>query len=316
MSLKIGTRGSRLALAQSEWIRIKLKEQYPEIQIEVVPIKTKGDRILDSPLSRIGGKGLFVKEIEDALLKNKIDLAIHSMKDLPAELPPDLTLTVFPQREDPRDALISLQDFNIAELPQGAYVATGSLRRAAQLLALRPDLQIAPLRGNVDTRLNKLESGEFSAMILAVAGLKRLGLIARAGSILAPEYFLPAIGQGALGVEIRAADAATAGLLSFLNHPETEYTIRAERSFLKTLQGGCQVPIAGYARMEHNRITLQGLVAELNGRKLFKDSIQGPAEECEKIGTALAQRLLAAGADKILEEIYNKSNSCGIETAS
>ena len=312
MNLRIGTRGSRLALAQSEWVKIKIKEQYPEIQVELVPIKTKGDRILDSSLSRIGGKGLFVKEIEEALLKNEVDLAIHSMKDLPAELPPGLSLAVFPQREDPRDALISLKDQNIAELPQGATVATGSLRRAAQLLALRPDLQITPLRGNVDTRLKKLESGEFRAMILAVAGLKRLGLLARAGSILAPETFLPAIGQGALAIEIRAEDTTTAGLLSFLNHPETEYTIRAERAFLKTLQGGCQVPIAGYARMEHNRITLQGLVAELDGRKLFKDSIQGSAEECENIGMVLAQRLLAAGADKILEEIYDKKNGSGI----
>jgi hydroxymethylbilane synthase len=308
MNLKIGTRSSRLALAQSEWVKIKIEAQHPGLRVELVPIKTKGDRILNSPLSRIGGKGLFVKEIEEALLRRAIDLAIHSMKDLPAEIPSGLRLAVFPQREDPRDALISLNRYDLAALPVGARVATGSLRRVAQLLALRPDLKIEPLRGNVDTRLRKLESHEFDAMILAVAGLKRLGLINRAGFILDPEIFLPAIGQGALGIEIRAQDETTLGLLAFLNHPATECTIRAERAFLKELQGGCQVPIAGYARIENSRIVLNGMVAELDGRRLIKDSIQGIVGECEKIGSTLAQRLLAAGADKILEKIYNPNS--------
>jgi hydroxymethylbilane synthase len=306
MNLKIGTRSSRLALAQSEWVKIKIEEQYPEIRVELVPIKTKGDRILNAPLSRIGGKGLFVKEIEEALFRKEIDLAIHSMKDLPAEMPSGLRLAVFPQREDPRDALISLAGHDIAALPAGAHVATGSLRRVAQLLALRPDLKIEPLRGNVDTRLKKLESGEFDAMILAVAGLKRLGLITRANCILAPETFLPAIGQGALGIEARAEDQTTRDLLAFLNHPETEYAVRAERAFLKKLQGGCQVPIAGYACLEHGQIVLKGMVAELDGSKLIKDSIQGTVAQCENLGITLAERLLAEGADKILEEIYNK----------
>ena len=304
MILRIGTRGSKLALAQSEWVRAKIEAEHPRTKVELVRIRTKGDKILDSPLSKIGGKGLFVKEIEDALLKGVVDLAVHSMKDVPAELPEALELAVFPKREDPRDALVSAQYRSIQELPQGATVGTSSLRRSAQLLHLRPDLRVIPMRGNVDTRLKKMDSGEVQAIILAAAGLKRLGLGERITALLPPNAFLPAIGQGILGVELRRADRRVKRLLAFLNDEESERIARAERAFLGRLGGGCQVPVAGYARMGKKGLHLEGMVAELDGSVILRKKSRGSEDRPEELGRNLAEALLKAGADKILERIY------------
>ncbi|MGD2125408.1 MAG: hydroxymethylbilane synthase [Desulfobacteraceae bacterium] len=307
MHLRIGTRGSKLALTQSEWVKGKIKATYPEAQVTLVRIKTKGDKILDSPLSNIGGKGLFVKEIEDALLRKEVDVAVHSMKDVPAELPEGLMISVFPRREDPCDALVSKNYNSIEALHQGASVGTGSLRRSAQLHHLRPDLRVVPMRGNVETRLRKLDSGDLDAIILASAGLKRLGLSERIRHALAPGRFLPAIGQGVLGLEMRQDDDVVHSRLHFLNHDETEMTVRAERAFLKELEGGCQVPIAAHGRLGGDGLTLTGMVAELDGSVLIKDEISGPRENPEELGVTLARRLLASGADEILARIYGKT---------
>jgi len=306
MIFRIGTRGSKLALAQSEWVKREVQTRHPEVRVELVKIKTKGDKILDSPLSKIGGKGLFVKEIEDALLKNDVDLAVHSLKDVPAELQEGLTISVYPKREDPRDAFVSRHFKAVKDLPQGASVGTSSLRRSAQLLHMRPDLHIVPLRGNVDTRLRKLDSGDLQAIVLATAGLKRLGLSDRITTPLSPEAVLPAIGQGVLGLELRADDEKTRNLISFLNDLETELAARAERAFLKELEGGCQVPLAGYARVERDLMVMDGMVAELDGSKILRQEIRGAKDKPEELGIALARRLLSAGADRILEKIYKK----------
>lgn len=306
MIFRIGTRGSKLALTQSEWVKREVQTRHPEVRVELVKIKTKGDKILDSPLSKIGGKGLFVKEIEDALLKNDVDLAVHSLKDVPAELQEGLKISVFPKREDPRDAFVSTHFRTVKDLPQGASVGTSSLRRSAQLLHMRPDLHIVPLRGNVDTRLRKLDSGDLQAIVLAMAGLKRLGLSDRITTPLSPEAVLPAIGQGVLGLELRADDEKTRNLISFLNDLETEPAARAERAFLKELEGGCQVPLAGYARVERDLMVMDGMVAELDGSKILRQEIRGAKDRPEELGITLARRLLSAGADRILEKIYKK----------
>ena len=306
MILKIGTRGSKLALAQSEWVKKRIEGRHPHAQVQLVRIKTTGDKILDSPLAKIGGKGLFVKEIEDALLNGRVDLAVHSMKDVPAALPEGLILAAFPEREDPHDAFVSKDCPNLDQLPQGARVGTGSLRRAAQLLHIRPDLEVLPLRGNVDTRLRKLEAGEFRAIILAAAGMRRLGFEDRISQVLSSEQILPAIGQGALGLEVRRDDGKTLGLIHFLNHEETQVTVEAERAFLRELEGGCQVPIAAFSRLEGGRLDLEGMVAELDGSKIIRDRITGSRNEAEEMGIRLARRLLASGADKILERIYGE----------
>ena len=305
MILRIGTRGSRLALAQSEWVKERVEERYPDIRVELVRIKTKGDKILDSPLSEIGGKGLFVKEIEDALLRKEVDVAVHSIKDVPTELPEGLELRVFPKREDPCDAFISVDYETLKDLPEGSSVGTSSLRRSAQLLHMRSDLDIVPLRGNVDTRLRKLESGDFQAIILASAGLRRLGLASRINQVISPDALLPAIGQGALGLEMRQ-DHEMWELLNFLNHEPTEAAIRAERAFLKELEGGCQVPIACYGFLSGENLILKGLVAELNGSRIIRDEVEGKKESPEDMGVSLAKRLLASGAAEILERIYKR----------
>jgi len=307
MELNIGTRGSKLALAQSRWVKQMVEHRHPDVRVNLVRIKTKGDRVLDAPLSRIGGKGLFVKEIEEALLEGRVDVAVHSMKDVPAELPEGLFLCAFPEREDPRDAVVSTGGLFFGDLPRGARVGTSSLRRTAQLLALRPDLRIVPLRGNVDTRLGKLEKGETHAVVLALAGLRRLGLEARITQILEPEQVLPAVGQGALGLEVRREDGATIELLSFLNHEPTEVAVRAERAFLKTLEGGCQVPLAALARCEGDRVFLRGMVAEPDGSRVILDEAEGRAKDAEKVGEALARTLLEAGAREVLGRIYGRA---------
>jgi hydroxymethylbilane synthase len=304
MILRIGTRGSKLALVQSGWVKEKIESSHPHVQVTLVRIKTKGDKILDSPLSKIGGKGLFVKEIEEALLREEVDLAVHSMKDVPAELPPGLEFSVFPEREDPRDAFVSPDYRSIQDLPEGATVGTGSLRRSAQLLHRRPDIRVVPMRGNVDTRLRKLASADCLAVILAAAGLNRLGLSQNIARLLPPEEFLPAIGQGALGLETRTGDHATLELLRFLNHEDTETAVRAERAFLKTLGGGCQVPMACYGSLKGESIVLDGMVAELDGSRVIREQGSGTRDRAEEIGVALAERLLAMGAERILAKIY------------
>jgi len=306
MILRIGTRGSNLALVQSEWVKKEVQSRYPEVRVELIKIKTKGDKIVDAPLSKVGGKGLFVKEIEEALLNKEVDLAVHSMKDVPAELQKGLKLSVYPKREDPRDALVSMHFSTVEDLPQGASVGTSSLRRSAQLLHMRPDLHIIPLRGNVDTRLRKLEKGELQAIVLATAGLNRLGLSERITALLSPEVFLPAIGQGVLGLEVREDDQKTQDLISFLNDHETELAAKAERAFLKELEGGCQVPLAGYARVEKDRIVLEGMVAKLDGTVILRQQLSGGKDKPEDLGVALARQLIAAGADRILAKIYRK----------
>jgi hydroxymethylbilane synthase len=304
MNIKIGTRGSSLALAQSGWIKSMIEAQHPDVSVELIRIMTKGDKILDSALSKIGGKGLFVKEIEEALLRKDVDLAVHSIKDVPGEIPDGLCLPVFPEREDPRDAFISKNYSSLSLLPEGASVGTGSLRRSSQLLSKRPGLKIIPIRGNVDTRIKRMETGEFQAIILAAAGLKRLGLAERIKLLLPIDECLPAIGQGALGLETREGDKRVIDRISFLNHMETELTVRAERAFLKRLEGGCQVPIAGLCVIEGAFIRLSGMVAELDGSRIIKNELAGPKDQPEELGIALAERLLKAGAEKILASVY------------
>jgi len=305
-TLRIGTRGSKLALWQSEWVKGKLQSAYPGLQVELVRIKTTGDKILDSPLSKIGGKGLFVKEIEEALFSRRIDLAVHSMKDVPVELPRGLTLCCYTEREEVRDALVSRNELKLHELPRGARLGTSSLRRSAQILHLRPDMNIASLRGNVDTRLRKLDQGEFDAIVLAGAGLKRLGLAQRVTQYLDPSEVLPAIGQGALGIEVREDDPETIEILSFLNHGPTAVAVKAERAFLRRLEGGCQVPIAAHAVFHDGILKLVGMVADLDGRNLVKGEAQGDGKDAEDIGTGLAEDLLERGANKILRRVYGK----------
>ena len=307
MEIRIGTRGSKLALKQSEWIKNKIQDQHPDVRVELIIIKTTGDKILDSPLSKIGGKGLFVKEIEDALLQNRVDLAVHSMKDVPAELPEGLMLTAFPEREDPRDALLSTGNVSIDELPLKARLGTSSLRRAAQVLHIRPDLIIAPLRGNVDTRLGKLNGGELDCIILATAGLKRMGLEDRISQIIPTGTILPAIGQGALGLETRQDDEQTIGVIDFLNHEPTQIAVAAERAFLKKLQGGCQVPIAGLALLKNGRLHFTGMVAEMDGTRIIQDQIYGDPKDAVQMGETVAGKLLADGARKILEKVYSEA---------
>ncbi|MFH0809487.1 MAG: hydroxymethylbilane synthase [Pseudomonadota bacterium] len=304
--VRIGTRGSALALTQSNWVKRQIEAAHPHLRVELVKIKTTGDKITDVPLARVGGKGLFVKEIEEALLDGRVDLAVHSMKDVPAELPAELHIGVTTEREDARDALISAGGVPLAELPQGARVGTSSLRRRAQLLAVRPDLTIVPLRGNLDTRLRKLDDGELQAILLASAGLRRLGLAERITQALDYSLMLPAIGQGALGLELRKDDDATLGLIRFLNHEATEVAVRAERVLLARLQGGCQVPIAALGRLdgEENNLRLDALVADLEGRRIVRASATDTPANAVQLGLRVADELLAQGAGEILAEIY------------
>ena len=303
-TLILGTRGSKLAVHQSEWVQARLRELAPHVAVTVRRIQTYGDRILDVPLAKIGGKGLFVKEIEQALLSGEIDLAVHSMKDVPTELPPGLDLLCIPSREDPRDVLVSRNGRPFKDLPQGARVGTSSLRRQAQLLQARPDLTISMLRGNLDTRLKKLRDGQFDAIVLAAAGLRRLGWEHEITEYLAPDISLPAIGQGALGIEGRRDDEFVRSLLSSLEHVPTRTMVMAERALLHRLQGGCQVPIAAHATLHGSAATLDGLVASVDGKDVIRDRVHGTAADPGSMGIQLAERLLARGGDKILQAIY------------
>jgi hydroxymethylbilane synthase len=303
----IATRASMLALWQAEWIKSQIKNIYPDTEVELNKIKTTGDKILDVPLAQVGGKGLFVKEIEEAMLRGEADLAVHSMKDVPTDLPEGLHLSAICKREDPRDAFIAgagISSFN--DLPQGGHVGTSSLRRMCQLLNRRSDIKITQLRGNVDTRLRKLADGEFDAIILATAGVKRLGYESRITEKLSIEISLPAIGQGAVGIECRNDDEFINSLLGKLNHDDTWICVIAERAFLKKLEGGCQVPIAAYAQLKDGKLIIEGLVGSLDGKTLIKESMQGKPEEAESLGTILAEKLLSQGAGEILAEVYGK----------
>lgn len=304
-TLTIATRKSPLAMWQAEHVAAELKKAHPDIRVELMGMTTQGDKILDTPLAKIGGKGLFIKELEQGLISGEADIAVHSMKDVPVELPQGLHLPVIMQREDPRDAFVSNRYRDIDELPQGACVGTSSLRRQCQLAELRPDLVIKSLRGNVNTRLRKLDDGEYDAIILAAAGLKRLGFEERITALIGPEQSLPAIGQGAVGIECRIEDQRVNELIAPLHHPETAYCIRAERALNQRLNGGCQVPIAGYAMLESGNLWLRGLVGEPDGSRVIRGEVEGATNEADAMGEGLADRLLEWGADDILKALYD-----------
>jgi hydroxymethylbilane synthase len=289
---------------QANWVKEQLIRKHPDLDVQIRTIKTTGDKILDVPLAKVGGKGLFVKEIEEALLDGSVDLAVHSMKDVPTELPEGLAIVAVSEREDPRDAVLGMGSTPILQLPRGAKIGTSSLRRQAQLFAARPDFAIEPLRGNINTRLRKLREGMYDAIILANAGVKRLGWEKEVTEIIDPDVMLPAIGQGALGIEARLNDEATLGRIAFLNHEVTSSCVAAERAFLHRLEGGCQVPIAAHAVREGDEIRLTGLVGSVDGTRIIRDSDQGPASEAALLGDALAARILESGGREILEEVY------------
>jgi hydroxymethylbilane synthase len=303
--LRIGTRASALALWQAEWVKDELKKRYPGMEVTLTKIKTQGDKILDVPLAMVGGKGLFVKEIEEAMLRDEIDIAVHSMKDVPTIFPEGLALRCITEREDCRDIVILRPGVKSwKDLPQGARIGTSALRRKAQLLHIRPDLQMVDIRGNVQTRIKKLTDENLDAIILAAAGMHRLGYTSQIGEYLSVSVSIPAIGQGALGIESRIDDDETNDLIDFFNHPESDWAVRAERAFLKRLEGGCQVPIACHGTVEGEILTLTGFVADCEGVHCLKKTVTGSVHQAEKLGTSLGDDLLIQGAGKILNEVY------------
>ena len=303
-TIRIATRKSPLALWQAHFVQSRLQQLYPHLQVELLPMSTKGDKILDSPLAKVGGKGLFVKELEQAILAGDADIAVHSMKDVPVEFPERLGLTIICERDDPRDAFVSSRFTSIAELPAGSRVGTSSLRRQCQLRAQRPDLQVIDLRGNVNSRLAKLDAGEYDAILLAAAGLKRLGLQERISALLPAELSLPANGQGAVGIECRLDDNELLSLLAPLEHPQTRQRVLAERAMNRALQGGCQVPIGAYAELEGDTLWLRGLVGLPDGSRILRAELRGAVGEPEALGQALAEQLLTQGAAELLAEVY------------
>ncbi len=303
-TLRIATRKSQLALWQAEYVRARLIEANPDLDVELVTFTTQGDKILDTPLAKVGGKGLFVKELENAMLRGDADIAVHSMKDVPVELPDGLHLAVICPREDPRDAFVSNHYETLDDLPEGARLGTSSLRRQCQLAALRPDLEIISLRGNVNTRLQKLDDGDYDAIILAAAGLIRLEFADRIREYLSPETCLPAIGQGAVGIECRVDDEWVHEIIAPLGDRDTATCVKAERAFNHRLQGGCQVPIGGYAILDHGVILLRGMVGAVDGSEIVHGEIAGPPEDAEYLGRVLAEDLLARGADRLLEALH------------
>lgn len=302
-TIRLGTRASKLALRQAALVSAALKNAAPGMAVELVTITTTGDKTLESPLSAIGDKGLFTKEIELALLEGAIDMAAHSCKDLPSELAVGLTIGAVLPRENPCDVLLSGRGFSLDSLPRGGRIGTSSLRRAAQLKALRPDLLVLPLRGNVDTRIRKMHDEGFDAIVLAYAGIARLGLLEKVTQVLPAGLMVPAPGQGAIAIEARGGDTEITALLKNITDAKTAGEVRAERAFLLRLHGGCQVPIGCLARADADSLAITGLIASLDGRNIFKDSIAGLAGDAEKLGAGLAERLLAAGADSVLKEI-------------
>jgi len=305
--LRIGTRGSQLALFQAHWVRDQLVQTHPDLKVTLIKIKTTGDKIQDAPLAKIGGKGLFVKEIEEALLQDRVDLAVHSIKDVPTEFPQGLHLSVITQREDPRDVFISRDGKGLKDLPQHAKIGTSSLRRQAQLLHFRSDIELVPLRGNLDTRLKKLKTMNLDAIVLALAGVKRLGLEENITEIIPTDISLPAIGQGALGIETRLNDKRVEEKIQFLNDKDSWIAVSAERAFLKKLEGGCQVPIAAFARIVGTTLQIDGLVGTIDGKRLIRHRKEGPIEKAESLGVELAEILLNKGAKEILDEVYQKT---------
>jgi hydroxymethylbilane synthase len=301
--LRIATRSSPLALWQAEEVARRLKPIYPDLKVSLVQMKTRGDKLLDAPLAKVGGKGLFVKELEVGILEGRADIAVHSMKDVPVNFPDGLELVLIMQREDPRDAFVSNQYESLDSMPAGTLVGTSSLRRQTQIRERYPHLKIDWLRGNVNTRLRKLDDGEYDAIILACAGLIRLGFEHRITRSLEPEECLPAIGQGAVGIEVRSDDIAVKELLAPLGHAETSLRIAAERALNETLNGGCQVPIAGYAVLDDGQIFLRGLVGEPDGSRILRAEASGKAEDAVSIGRQLAEDLLSQGADQILSQL-------------
>ena len=303
-TITIGTRASELALWQAEYIAAEIEKQYPTVRVELRRMTTKGDRILDAPLAKIGGKGLFTKDLEQAMFAGEIDLAVHSLKDMPTEVPDGLVIGAVTERLDAGDAFVSVRYQSMEELPQGAKVGTSSLRRRAQLLAVRPDLKIHDLRGNVNTRLAKLDAGEFDAIVLAAAGLKRLGLGERIRTILPRSMILPAVGQGALAIECRADDMRILELIDFLRDPQMTAAATAERAFLRRVEGGCQIPVGVYAEVgASNVLHVEAMIASVDGMRVCRSRSRGTPETAEKIGIALAEELLDVGGREILKEI-------------
>lgn len=305
--IRIATRKSALALWQAEYVKARLEASHPGLKVSLVPMVSRGDKLLDAPLAKIGGKGLFVKELETALLENEADIAVHSMKDVPMEFPEGLGLYCICEREDPRDAFVSNRFDSLDALPPGSVVGTSSLRRQAQLLARRPDLKIQFLRGNVNTRLAKLDAGEYDAIILAAAGLIRLGFGERIRSSIGVDESLPAGGQGAVGIECRTGDSEVHALLACLNHAPTATRVVAERALNKRLNGGCQVPIACYAVLEGEQLWLRGLVGQPDGTLLLRAEGRAPAAEAEALGVQIAEELLDQGAEQILKAVYGEA---------
>lgn len=304
-TIKIATRKSPLALWQANHVREMLLKTHKNINVELIEITTKGDRIMDVSLAALGGKGLFIKELEQALLEVKADIAVHSMKDVTVELPDDFIIPAILKREDPRDVFISNKYENIEDMPDNARLGTSSFRRKCQISSLKPGLEILNLRGNVGTRLNKLDEDEYDGIILAAAGLKRLKLTDRIRQFIPVEMILPAIGQGAIGIEIRNGDEDTLSFIEDLNDPQTAVLISSERAFNRHLGGGCQFPIAAYATWEQDEIHLQGLVGSSNGSEIIRDELKGPEQDAEKLGVMLADKLLERGAGRILGELFN-----------
>lgn len=303
-ALRIATRKSPLALWQAEHVAALLREKQPGLDIELVPLSTQGDRLLDAPLAKVGGKGLFIKELEHALLEERADIAVHSLKDVPVEIPAGLALPVVLARGDARDALVCTHHGKLAALPPGARVGTSSLRRKCQLLAARPDLDVVTIRGGVHTRLAKLDDGEFDALILAVAGLQRLGIGERVREVLDPEVILPAVGQGVLGIECREGDTRIESLIEVLGNADSTVRVRAERAMNARLGGGCQVPIAGFAELEGEQLKLRALVASIDGSRVIREQHRAHRQRATELGQLVAERLLAKGADRILAEVY------------
>ncbi|HON22164.1 MAG TPA: hydroxymethylbilane synthase [Syntrophales bacterium] len=303
-TLRIGTRGSALALAQAGWVKQRIERRHPGMGVELVVIKTKGDIMQDVALVKIGGKGVFVKEIEDALLRGDIDLAVHSLKDVPAELPPGLTVAVTPEREDPRDVFVSKNRIKFEAMPRRARIGTGSLRRGFQLRNIFPDVEIVPLRGNLDTRLRKVETEDLDAVVVAAAGIRRLGWVGRVTQFLPVEIIIPAVGQGTLAIEVREDDDTVREYLAFLNHDPTWRESQTERAFLRRLGGGCQLPLAAHARTEGAAIKITGLLGTIDGRVMIREELRGPAEAGVELGAELAETILRRGGRAILDMAY------------
>ncbi|MEW6730609.1 MAG: hydroxymethylbilane synthase [Acidobacteriota bacterium] len=307
--IRIGSRGSKLALWQANWVKERLEQRFPGTEVTIQIIKTTGDKFQEAAPPDSLPKGLFTKEIQDAMLRNEVDVAVHSLKDLPTDLHENLCLAAITKREEAHDALICRGSTKLQELPNGARIGTSSTRRRSQLLNLRPDLKVEELRGNVDTRLRKLDDGEYDAILLAAAGLIRLGLKERISELLSADLIVPAVGQGALAIETRSDDKDTQKFVRVLNHKATRITCTAERVFLAALGGGCQVPIAAYGEIEAGKLTLRGCVASIDGTTVIKRAITGPVEEAEFLGNKLAEKVLAAGADKLIKELKGLANA-------